>query len=66
MKCPMSFANRDERGAWSDCDQECAWLVTQYGRHFCAVAVLTVATLGVNEATIHGFETKEAKNDAVS
>lgn len=60
MKCPMSFANPDERGAWSDCDQECAWLVTKSRRHVCAIALLALSRCGARDATIYGFETKEA------
>ena len=41
MKCPMSFANPDERGAWSDCDERCAWLIeSKNGTYACAIAFL--------------------------
>lgn len=52
MKCPISFANPDERGAWPDCTPECAWRVVQDGREFCAVAVIAVASIGPTFATI--------------
>lgn len=41
MKCPMSFACSDERGALSECDERCAWLIeNQAGNCACAIAFL--------------------------
>lgn len=45
MKCPMSFANPDERGAWSDCDERCAWLMEQDSKpnKVCAIAIIAAS-----------------------
>lgn len=41
----MSFANPDERGAWSDCDPRCAWRIKDtHGNYGCAVTALAIDT----------------------
>lgn len=68
MKCPMSFANPDERGARSDCDPECAWRLTytydEGPAHVCAIAAMSAKGEAYLKAPL--LKAKEAKNDAVS
>lgn len=55
MKCPFSFANPDERGAWSDCDPDCflriaVRKVSEDGSkklqgHTCAIAAMAGSNL---------------------
>lgn len=66
MKCPISFANPDERGVWSDCDPRCAWLM-EYGPR--RAKVCAVAVLAASETDTMGFcptNTEEVDDDEQS
>lgn len=44
--CPMTFGNSNERGAWLECSEECAWLVNE--RNGCNSCAITLIALGVS------------------
>lgn len=48
MKCQISFACSDERGAWNECDHRCALAFQCNGKLSCALAVHCIGMSGAN------------------